>query len=193
MGWATRDLPGRAHQPNLDRGPHQGRTMMRIRFSTTDCKPCALKPHCTRAPRRLLTPRRREEYEALKAARIRKAGKAFAAEYRHRGHVVVGRGSHAPAPCPLRRARQNPPAARAHGCRHEPRPPRIPDRRDTTCENAPIRFRPAYGYASPYLRPCQQHRYGEPVGSLRPRIKPFARSLTRPSYLCSKPRFHTVP
>lgn len=56
--------------------------MMRIRFSTTDCKPCALKLHCTRAPRRLLMPRRREEYEALKAARTRKAGKAFAAEYR---------------------------------------------------------------------------------------------------------------
>jgi len=66
---------------------NQGRTVMRIRFSTTDCKPCALKPHCTRAPRRLLTPRRREEHEALETARARETGKAFAAEYRRRAGI----------------------------------------------------------------------------------------------------------
>jgi transposase len=66
---------------------NQGRTVMRIRFSTTDCKPCALKPHCTRAPRRLLTPRRREEHEALETARARETGKAFATEYRRRAGI----------------------------------------------------------------------------------------------------------
>ena len=66
---------------------NQGRTVMRIRFSTADCKPCALKPHCTRAPRRLLTPRRREEHEALEAARARETGKAYATEYRRRAGI----------------------------------------------------------------------------------------------------------
>jgi len=66
---------------------NQGRTVMRIRFSTTDCKPCALEPHCTRAPRRLLMPRRREEHEALETARARETGKAFAAEYRRRAGI----------------------------------------------------------------------------------------------------------
>ncbi len=37
---------------------NQDRTVTRIHFSTTDCKACPLKPRCTRAPRRLLTPRR---------------------------------------------------------------------------------------------------------------------------------------
>ena len=36
---------------------NQGRTVMRIRFSMTDCKARALKSRRTRAPRRLLTPR----------------------------------------------------------------------------------------------------------------------------------------
>lgn len=36
---------------------NQSRTVVRIRFSTTDCRPCALKFQCTRADRRLLTPR----------------------------------------------------------------------------------------------------------------------------------------
>lgn len=66
---------------------NQGRTVMRIRFSTTDCKSCALKPHCTRTPRRLLTPRRREQHEALEAARGRETGKTFAAAYRHRAGI----------------------------------------------------------------------------------------------------------
>ncbi len=60
---------------------------MRIRFSTADCKPCALKLHCTRTPRRLLTPRRREEHETLETARARETGRAFAAEYRHRAGI----------------------------------------------------------------------------------------------------------
>ena len=66
---------------------NQGRTVMRIRFSTTDCKACALKPRCTRAPRRLLTPRRREEHAALEAARAREAERPFADEYRRRAGI----------------------------------------------------------------------------------------------------------
>ena len=66
---------------------NQGRTVMRIRFSSTDCKPCALKPRCTRSARRLLTPRRQEEHEALQAARAREAEKAFATECQRRAGV----------------------------------------------------------------------------------------------------------
>lgn len=66
---------------------NQGRTVTRIYFSTTDCKPCALKQRCTRAPRRLLTPRRREEHAALEAARAREAGKEFADEHRRRAGI----------------------------------------------------------------------------------------------------------
>ncbi len=60
---------------------------MRIRFSTTDCKACELKPRCTRAPRHLLTPRRREEHAALEAARARETGRPFADEYRRRAGI----------------------------------------------------------------------------------------------------------
>ena len=66
---------------------NQGRTVMRIYFSTTDCKPCALKSRCTRAPRRLLTPRRQEEHETLEAARARETGQSFAAEHRRRAGI----------------------------------------------------------------------------------------------------------
>lgn len=66
-------------------GHNQDRTVTRIHFSTTDCKACALKPRCTRAPRRLLTPRRREERAALEAARAREAERPFADEYRRAG------------------------------------------------------------------------------------------------------------
>nr|WP_272913342.1 transposase [Methylobacterium sp. SyP6R] len=64
-----------------------GRTVIRIRFSSADCKPCALKENCTRCPRRLLTPRRREEHAALEAARAREADDAFAEQYRWRAGI----------------------------------------------------------------------------------------------------------
>ena len=67
---------------------HNGdRTVTRIHVSTTACKACALKPRCTRAPRRLLTPRRREEHAALEAARARETGTGFANEYRRRAGI----------------------------------------------------------------------------------------------------------
>jgi len=66
---------------------NQGRTVVKIRFSTTDCKACALKPRCTRSARRLLTPRRREEHEALEAARAREAEEGFAIAYRRRAGI----------------------------------------------------------------------------------------------------------
>ena len=83
---------------------NQGRTAMRIYFSTTDCKPCAPKPRCTRAPRRLLTPRRQEEHEARETARARETGKSFAAEHRRRAGIE-GASSQGVRAMHLRRAR----------------------------------------------------------------------------------------
>jgi transposase len=66
---------------------NQGRAVVKIRFSTADCRPCPLKPRCTRSARRLLTPRRREEHVALEAARAREAGDGFATEYHRRAGI----------------------------------------------------------------------------------------------------------
>lgn len=60
---------------------------MRIRFPTTDCKACAPEPRCTRAPCRLLTPRRREEHAALEAARARETERPAADGYRRRAGI----------------------------------------------------------------------------------------------------------
>jgi transposase len=66
---------------------NQGHGVMRIRFSLTHCRAWPLKARCTRSNRRLLSPRRREEHEALVAARAREADPAFAAEYRQRAGI----------------------------------------------------------------------------------------------------------
>lgn len=65
----------------------QGRTALKVRFSTTHCRPCPLRPQCTRSDRRLLTLRPREEHEILEAAREREAQPAFAREYQQRAGI----------------------------------------------------------------------------------------------------------
>ena len=76
---------------------NRGRAVIKVRFSTTDCQPCPLKPRCTRSTRRLLTLRRRDEYDALTAARAWKAEEGFAIEYRRRAGVegTLSAGVHA--------------------------------------------------------------------------------------------------
>ena len=80
-----------------------GRTVMRIRFATRGCKACPLKPRCTRSKRRLLTPRSREKYEALVAARARRASRRSRPTgggepaWRARSRVVCGRWAYAAA------------------------------------------------------------------------------------------------
>ena len=66
---------------------HQGRTALKVRFSTSDCRPCPLKLQCTRSARRLLTLRPREEHETLEAARKREAQRGFAREYQQRAGI----------------------------------------------------------------------------------------------------------
>ena len=65
----------------------RGRMVMRVRFSRTHCRVCALKPHCTRSARRLLTLRPHAEHAALEAARAHETQEAFAAAYRQRAGI----------------------------------------------------------------------------------------------------------
>lgn len=66
---------------------HQRQTALKVRFSTSDCRPCLLKRQCTRSARRLLTLRPREEHETLEAARVREAQPTFAREYQQRAGI----------------------------------------------------------------------------------------------------------
>ncbi|GJG88102.1 hypothetical protein tb265_32830 [Gemmatimonadetes bacterium T265] len=66
---------------------NQGREVVHIRFSVTDCQPCPLKARCTRGARRVLTPRRRDAYAALVAARARETTADFRALYHRRAGI----------------------------------------------------------------------------------------------------------
>jgi hypothetical protein len=66
---------------------HQGRTALKVRFSTTDCRSCPLKAKSTRSAWRLLTLRPREEHETLDVARVREAQPTFAREYQQRAGI----------------------------------------------------------------------------------------------------------
>ncbi len=85
-------------------GHNQGREVAQSRCSTTDCRPCPLKARCTRSARRLLTPRRRDAYAALTAARAREATADFTALY-HRRAGIEGTISQGVRAMHLRQAR----------------------------------------------------------------------------------------
>ena len=64
----------------------RGKDVIKIKFSTTDCEPCARRVDCTRTQlaRRTLTIRPKEQYLALQAARERQTTAEYAAEYAKR-------------------------------------------------------------------------------------------------------------
>jgi transposase len=79
----------------------------KIKFSRAACGPCPHRPQCTRAqryPRRTITVRPREQYEALKAARERQSTATFAQEYARRAGIE-GTLSYGVRTCGLRRSR----------------------------------------------------------------------------------------
>jgi transposase len=78
--------------------------VVQIQFSVKDCQPCPSRAQCTRAPRRMLTIRRQEHYQALHAARAREASAAYAADYARRAGIegTLSQGTRAYG---LRRAR----------------------------------------------------------------------------------------
>jgi transposase len=82
--------------------------VIKIKFSTKDCGPCPHRADCIRSrktsPRRTITVRPHEQYEALRAAREREQTEAYAAEYARRAGVE-GTLSQAVRRCGLRRSR----------------------------------------------------------------------------------------
>ena len=82
--------------------------VIKITFSSTDCRRCASLAQCCRSqkkyPRRTITVRPQARHEALLAARQRQATDAFAAAYATRAGIegTLSRGIHT---CALRRTR----------------------------------------------------------------------------------------
>jgi transposase len=74
--------------PALD---NRNNEIIKIRFSTKDCQVCPCQSRCThsqsRVPRRLLSVRPQEQYEALQAARRRQQTTAFTQKYNLRQGV----------------------------------------------------------------------------------------------------------
>jgi transposase len=82
--------------------------VIQIRFSTKDCQACPSQSACVRSktkyPRRLLTVRPKEQYEALRERRARAQTAAYAREYAKRAGIE-GTLSQGVRRCRMRRAR----------------------------------------------------------------------------------------
>ncbi len=82
--------------------------VIRLKFSTADCGPCPSRELCTQSdakyPRRRLTIRPKEQYEALQAAREREGTAEFKAHYTKRAGIE-GTISRAVRTCEVRRSR----------------------------------------------------------------------------------------
>jgi transposase len=77
---------------------NHGNAVIKVKFSTKDCRPCDQIAQCIRTkkrdPRRTLTIRPQKQYQALQAARQREATDAFQAEYDRRAGIegTISRG-----------------------------------------------------------------------------------------------------
>lgn len=85
-------------------GTKKGKSVIQVHFSMKDCSACAHKSKCTRARRRTLTLRPRDEHVALTDARKREKTDAYATEYALRAGVE-GTISTATGTMGLRRSR----------------------------------------------------------------------------------------
>ena len=61
--------------------------VIKIKFSMKDCKPCPLKEHCTKAPRRAISLRVKEHHQALQDVRVRQKDAPFWETYRSRSGI----------------------------------------------------------------------------------------------------------
>jgi transposase len=61
--------------------------VIKIKFSMKDCKPCPLKEHCTKAPRRAISVRVKDHHLALQEVRARQKGAEFWEKYRSRSGI----------------------------------------------------------------------------------------------------------
>jgi transposase len=80
---------------------NRGNAVIKVKFSTKDCRPCDKLAQCVRSqkryPQRTLTIRPQQQYQALQAARQREATDAFQAEYARRAGIegTISRGTRA--------------------------------------------------------------------------------------------------
>ncbi len=78
---------------------NRGNAVIKVKFSTSDCRQCDLIAHCIRStkryPRRTLTIRPQPYYQALQVARQREATAAFQAAYARRAGIegTISRGT----------------------------------------------------------------------------------------------------
>jgi transposase len=70
--------------PAVDRGHNE---VIKIKFSAKDCGACPAHARCTKARRRSITVRTRDQYEALEAARSREASEEYRLEYNRRAGI----------------------------------------------------------------------------------------------------------
>jgi transposase len=101
LDWERREARCPAGKTSLswsDAVDRRSNQVIKIKFSSRDCRRCALLSKCVRSqkkyPRRTLTVRRAAAYQALQAARAREASAAFAAEYDRRAGIegTISRG-----------------------------------------------------------------------------------------------------
>jgi transposase len=69
----------------------RGNPVIKIKFAVQDCRPCSHRKQCTRSqsdsPRRVLTIRPQQQYQALQAARQRQATQEFKTAYNRRAGI----------------------------------------------------------------------------------------------------------
>lgn len=70
--------------PAVDRGHND---VIKLKFSAKDCGACPTHARCTKAKRRSITMRPRDQYEALQAARSRESSEEYRAEYNRRAGI----------------------------------------------------------------------------------------------------------
>src|SRR5215467_3350685 len=96
IDWETETVTCPQGQVNSSWTPIQreGKSVIQVRFSQTDCKACPSRASCTGTTRRTLTLHSKEQTQALLAARQREHTDAFKEAYRHRAGIE---GTHAQA------------------------------------------------------------------------------------------------
>ncbi|MBV9232210.1 MAG: IS1182 family transposase [Chloroflexi bacterium] len=106
IDWETKTVTCPQGQINSSWTPIQreGKSLMQVRFSQTDCKGCPSRTSCTGTTRRTLTLHSKEQTQALLAARQREHTNAFKDTYRHRAGIE-GTHSQAVRAMGLRRSR----------------------------------------------------------------------------------------
>src|SRR2546421_1969277 len=129
--------------------------VIKIKFSMKDCKPCPLKEHCTKAPRRANSVHVKDHHQALQEVRARQKGAEFREKYRSRsgieGTISKARSRLWPASYSLSGLAENPfPALGDCGSDQLGAYPGMVGWR-ATCQNAHFQIR-CFGCLNPQVR-----------------------------------------